>query len=83
MPLFDFSCQNCKHEFEFLFLKNSDPPRCPECGSASVERQGVSLFSCTGMQLTKRLKRDSEERMKTGMKQMKGQELRKERIKII
>ncbi len=83
MPLFDFTCLDCQHEFEFLSLKHSEPPECPECQSRSVVRQAVSLFSCTGVQMTKRLKMESEERMKRGMKEMKGQSLRKERIKIL
>lgn len=83
MPLFDFTCLDCQHEFEFLSLKNSELPECPECKSRTVVRHTVSLFSCTGVQVTKRLKLASEDRMKQGMKEMKGQNLRKERIKII
>ncbi|MBI4765071.1 MAG: zinc ribbon domain-containing protein [Deltaproteobacteria bacterium] len=83
MPLFDFICRDCEQVFEFLLLKNSEPARCPECGSGSVVRQAVSLFSCTGIQLTKRLKMESEQQMKKGMKEMQEKKLKKERIKII
>ena len=83
MPIFDFTCLRCDHEFEFLIIKDLGLPRCPECGSQSVVRQAVSLFSCLGVQLTKRLKLESEERMKRGMKQMKDEKFKKERIKII
>ena len=82
MPIFDFTCRRCGHEFERLILKHSDLPPCPECGSRSVTRMAVSLFSCTGVQMTKQLKFESEERMKKGMEQMKKNKLRKERIKI-
>jgi len=82
MPIFDFTCRRCGHEFEHLILKHHDLPRCPECGSRSVARMAVSLFSCTGVQMTKQLKLESEERMKKGMEQMKKKTLRKERIKI-
>ncbi len=83
MPLFDYRCQNCANEFEFLIIKEREVPQCPECGSRSVVRQTVSLFSCTEVQMTKRLKLESEDRMKKGMQQMKEQKLKKERIKII
>ena len=83
MPLFDFTCRQCGTEFEGLVLKDADQTECPECGSLSVERSTVSLFSCTGVQVTKRLKLDSEERMRKGMQQMKKQKLRKDRIKIL
>jgi putative FmdB family regulatory protein len=83
MPLFDFTCLDCNCLFEFLILKNSELPICPECGSRSVARQSVSLFSCTATQLTKRLKSESEENMKRGMNQMRAEKLKKDRIKII
>lgn len=83
MPIFDFNCRLCGHEFEHLILKDHDLPRCPECGSRSVDRKAVSLFSCTGVQMTKQLKFESEERLKKGMEQMKKEKLRKDRIKII
>lgn len=83
MPLFDFTCHKCGHEFEHLILKHADQPQCPNCGSKSVTRLAVSLFSCTGVQLTKQLKMESEERMKRGMERMKKEKLRKDRIKIV
>ena len=84
MPIYDFTCKRCSAGFEDLVLKDTDRIQCPECGSRSVERITVSLFSCTGVQVTKRLKLDSEERMRTGMQQMKKQRLwEKDRIKIL
>jgi len=83
MPIFDFTCLQCKQEFEFLIIKDRELPHCPECGSRSIARQAVSLFNCTGVQMTKRLKLESEERMKRGMAQMKEEKLRKKPIKII
>lgn len=83
MPIFDFICHACGHEFEHLILKSGDSVRCPECGSGSVSRRSVSLFNCSGVQLTRQLKLDSEETMKRGMNQMKEEKLSKDRIKIL
>jgi putative FmdB family regulatory protein len=41
MPLYDFRCQSCAHEFEALIRPASygDPaPRCPACGHDQLER---------------------------------------------
>ena len=83
MPIFDFKCKRCGCEFEGLVLNNADQIHCPECDSRSVHRESVSLFTCTGVQVTKRLKLDSEERMNRGRRFMKQQQLRKDRIKIL
>jgi putative FmdB family regulatory protein len=83
MPIFDFTCKQCDHAFESLVLGESDRIRCPECGSGAVLRMTVSLFSCTGVQLTKQLRLDSEERMKKGRDLMKKEGMRKNRIKIL
>ena len=83
MPIFDFTCNRCGTEFESLLLGDKDQVQCPGCGSISVHRKTVSLFSCTGVQVTKRLKMDSEERMNKGSQWMKKQKLRKDRIKIL
>jgi len=38
MPIFDFRCAACVHEFEKL-VRGGATPTCPSCGSAEVERQ--------------------------------------------
>jgi putative FmdB family regulatory protein len=83
MPLFDFNCCKCGSEFESLVLKDDEPVLCPECGSGSVEKITVSLFSCTGVNLTKQATMDSEDRLKKGSDWTKKQEIRKSRIKIL
>ncbi len=83
MPLFDYRCKQCGHEFEALVLKDGERILCLNCGSVSVERITVSLFSCTSVNLTKQLKMDSEDRMKKGREWMKNQGTRKNRIKIL
>ena len=38
MPLFEFICQGCQHEFEEL-LRLGEQAQCPSCGSQQLERQ--------------------------------------------
>ena len=83
MPIFDYSCQACHKEFETIVLQDADRIQCPECGSDSVEKIAASLFSCTGVQLTKRLKMESETHIKKGQKWMNKQELKQNRMKIL
>ncbi len=37
MPLYDFQCKNCHHEFEAL-VRTGDVPQCPACQSRDLER---------------------------------------------
>jgi putative FmdB family regulatory protein len=83
MPIFDYICRGCGEEFEALVFQDAERVACPECEGDSVDRIPVSLFSCTGVQLTKMLKMDSEERMNKGREWMKRQEIRRKRIKIM
>lgn len=46
MPLYEYRCSGCSHEFELLILKASQPVACPSCGSESVERL-LSMFAVT------------------------------------
>ena len=39
MPLFDFQCRKCGHEFEALVRPTHSPPSCPECGGNDLEKQ--------------------------------------------
>jgi putative FmdB family regulatory protein len=39
MPLFDFRCRACGHQFEALIRpQDASPPKCPECQGADLER---------------------------------------------
>ena len=44
MPLYEYKCTGCGHEFEVLILKASQPVACPSCEGASVERL-LSMFA--------------------------------------
>lgn len=47
MPLYEYRCQSCQHQFEVI-QKFSDPPigKCPNCGEETV----VKLFSSPAFQ---------------------------------
>jgi putative FmdB family regulatory protein len=38
MPLFDFHCRSCDHEFEALVRPQDPPAACPSCRSTDLER---------------------------------------------
>ena len=38
MPIYDFACSACGHEFEAL-VRGSKQPACPECKSEQLERK--------------------------------------------
>ena len=37
MPLFDFRCRSCHHEFESL-VRSQDTPECPTCHGHDLEK---------------------------------------------
>jgi putative FmdB family regulatory protein len=41
MPIYDYRCKQCHHDFELL-VKSSTIPACPACGSLEIDKQ-VSL----------------------------------------
>ncbi|TAM81110.1 MAG: zinc ribbon domain-containing protein [Acidobacteria bacterium] len=48
MPIFEYTCQQCKKTFEKLVLSKSQPtPTCPGCGSKKT-RQQFSTFATSG-----------------------------------
>ena len=44
MPLYEYACLGCGHEFELLILGSSPRPACPACASESIERR-LSMFA--------------------------------------
>ncbi|WP_025322092.1 FmdB family zinc ribbon protein [Deferrisoma camini] len=46
MPLYDFACRGCGHEFEALVRPGRVPP-CPRCGAPDPERK-LSPFAVGG-----------------------------------
>ena len=39
MPIYEFQCKACCHQFEQLvFLSDTEPPVCPSCSCGDVEK---------------------------------------------
>ena len=43
MPLYEYACQTCAHQFELL-VRSSEAPACPACHGTSLERK-LSVFA--------------------------------------
>lgn len=44
MPIFEYICGKCKHEFELLLMDRNERVKCPECGSGKAKKQ-LSVFA--------------------------------------
>lgn len=38
MPIFEYTCKGCGHQFETL-VRSGDAPACPSCASTELERE--------------------------------------------
>ena len=45
MPLYEYQCRACQHQFELL-VRTGQVPACPTCGSTDLER-ALSMFAVT------------------------------------
>lgn len=43
MPLFEYACRACDHQFETL-VRGSETPECPACHGTALERK-LSVFA--------------------------------------
>jgi putative FmdB family regulatory protein len=46
MPIFEYVCKGCGHEFEAI-VRGSQKPQCPKCESARLQ-QKLSVFAVAG-----------------------------------
>lgn len=44
MPIYEYLCRGCQHEFEAVVLPKGAPPTCPSCEASDLERL-VSNFA--------------------------------------
>lgn len=44
MPIHEYRCSTCGHEFEELIRREGQPVACPGCGGSALERK-LSAFS--------------------------------------
>jgi len=47
MPIFEYSCRRCQHQFETIVFSAREKISCPKCESSAVEKQ-LSVFSAPG-----------------------------------
>lgn len=38
MPIYEYQCQKCGNEFDYLVLGNDAPERCPSCKGKKITR---------------------------------------------
>jgi putative FmdB family regulatory protein len=62
VPLFDFTCRACGHEFEAL-VRAGSPPACPSCGGTELQKQlptfAVSSSERTRAAADKKIRKDA------------------------
>jgi putative FmdB family regulatory protein len=72
MPLYDYVCKACGHEFEAL-VRTGDVPSCPECRSADLDRQ-LSTFAMSSEERTREIVRAERKKRAPGIQQQKREE---------
>ena len=66
MPLYDFHCRTCGHEFEAL-VRGSESPACPSCQSRDLERL-LSGFAFSSEERSQAAAKASRQRQLRGRK---------------
>jgi putative FmdB family regulatory protein len=61
MPLYDFHCKGCGHEFEGLVRAHDPAVRCPSCKSEDVEKL-LSSFAVSSAEKTAAAAKDARKR---------------------
>jgi putative FmdB family regulatory protein len=61
MPIYDFRCRTCRHEFEALVRAQDAAPACPSCHGQDLERL-LSGFAVSSAEKTQAAAKKSRER---------------------
>lgn len=48
MPLFEYACRTCEHQFEALVRASGDTPACPSCHGTELQRRLSTFAARTG-----------------------------------
>ena len=70
MPLYDFLCKSCGHEFEAL-VRTGETPACPQCRGGDLERL-LSTFAL-----------NTDERHRAAVRDSRKRQIRANRDKVI
>jgi putative FmdB family regulatory protein len=73
MPIYEYQCRKCAHEFELLILKGSPAPACPACQSEEIE-QLLSGFAVTSAGISKSRLQTARRKL-AGSSQVKDQKV--------
>ncbi len=64
MPIFDYVCTDCQHQFEAL-VRGSTAPTCPKCASSALEKQlslpSIKTQSTQGLAMQAAKRRDQSQ----------------------
>ena len=61
MPLYEYECRGCRHQFEAL-VRGADVPSCPSCKSQDLERL-LSGFGMSSKEHTRELVKAERKRL--------------------
>lgn len=48
MPIYEYTCKVCGHEFEVIQGRDEKEPPCPECGKEQTEKKAVASLGSVG-----------------------------------
>jgi putative FmdB family regulatory protein len=80
MPIYDFHCRACGHDFEALVRpQDPGPTRCPSCQSVDLERQIGSFAVSTAEKTAAAAKQSRQRQIKANKEKLVAdEEYRKE-----
>ena len=71
MPIYEYECRGCGHQFEFLLLpSNPATPSCPSCNGQELERV-ISMFAVSS-DGTRKLALDAGRKRAAGVRREKA-----------